>query len=143
MDEQHEPSPRRAVVVVIPNRPGGILYASVFHSRRNAWELPGGKIEPGETPEAAAAREVREELGVELRMLTPPPDDLRRISHDLGGEPWVVDWFVGELAPNDALSEGNEGPVGWSTRRALLAGPLGLAVYTIFAQYDAFQARGR
>jgi len=34
------------------------------------WEFPGGKIEPGETPEQAIKREIREELNIEITRLT-------------------------------------------------------------------------
>ena len=33
---------------------------------KGGWEFPGGKMEPGETPEAALVREIREELAVEI-----------------------------------------------------------------------------
>ena len=43
--------------VLIAERPAGKAMAGL-------WEFPGGKVEPGETPEAALIRELEEELGI-------------------------------------------------------------------------------
>ena len=63
--------PKEAVSVVIFNEKDDILF---IHNRRYTvghleWEIPAGKIEPGEDVEAAAEREAKEETGCELRDL--------------------------------------------------------------------------
>ncbi|MFZ5429702.1 MAG: NUDIX hydrolase [Bacteroidota bacterium] len=44
----------------------------LFIYRRGRWDLPKGKIDPGETPEEAALREVREETGLRMLNLVKP-----------------------------------------------------------------------
>ena len=52
--------------VLIAQRPEGKQLAGL-------WEFPGGKIEPGETPEEAVVRELQEELGIETKVACLAP----------------------------------------------------------------------
>jgi 8-oxo-dGTP diphosphatase len=56
------------VAVALVGEDGRVLVQQRAADRSLAglWEFPGGKIEPGETPEQALVREIREELGVGL-----------------------------------------------------------------------------
>jgi len=55
------------VVAGVLFREGKLLIGQRLSNDRHGlkWEFPGGKVEPGETPKEALARELREELGVE------------------------------------------------------------------------------
>ena len=56
---------RKLVVAALVREEGRILMSRrrADQAMPNLWEFPGGKVEPGEHPEAALVRELREELG--------------------------------------------------------------------------------
>ena len=59
-----------AVVAAVIRRGGGIMLCQRRPGAHNPlkWEFPGGKIEPGESPEAALARELMEELDIRVEV---------------------------------------------------------------------------
>ena len=63
---------RRDGLVLMQRRPEGAVHGGL-------WEFPGGKVEPGEAPESALSRELREELGISVSLA-----DLRHVAHAQG-----------------------------------------------------------
>lgn len=61
--------------VLLAQRPEGKPMAGL-------WEFPGGKVEPGETPEAALIREMHEELGIDTHASCLAPLTFASHSYD-------------------------------------------------------------
>ena len=58
----------RVVAAVIRSEDKIFATARGYGEFKGQWEFPGGKIEPGETPQEALVREIQEELDVKIRV---------------------------------------------------------------------------
>jgi mutator protein MutT len=95
----------RTVVAAVIERPDRRLL--IGQRRRNdtsplKWEFPGGKMEEGESPEQALARELREELGATLRKTV----EIGRVRHQYAGRPEELEilFFAAEIAEQDVAA---------------------------------------
>ncbi|MGB3645817.1 MAG: 8-oxo-dGTP diphosphatase MutT [Mesorhizobium sp.] len=82
-----KPDGRRLVLVAacaLIDADGRVLIAQRPQSKQLAglWEFPGGKVEPGETPEECLIRELREEIGIETKVACLAPLTFASHSYD-------------------------------------------------------------
>jgi 8-oxo-dGTP diphosphatase len=98
-----------AVGVILDGADNILLTRRAVDSHQGGlWEFPGGKVEEGESLRSALARELREELGIEIGATHP----LLEVRHDYGDKRVLLDVHVIRDFSGDA--EGLEGqPLAW------------------------------
>ncbi len=97
-------------VAIIRNQGGQVLIALRDKNKHQGglWEFPGGKVEAGESVSEALARELEEELDLQVKSSTP----LLKIEHDYEDKKVLLD--VSEVLEYQGEARGLEGqPINW------------------------------
>jgi 8-oxo-dGTP pyrophosphatase MutT (NUDIX family) len=103
----------------------------------DVWDLPGGHVEPGELPGVALARELREELGIDIAAPSGPPvQEVRADTFDM--QIWLIEAWMG--SPVNAAPDEHDA-IAWFTADALAA--LCLAHDSYLAMFSAVLAEHR
>jgi 8-oxo-dGTP diphosphatase len=128
-----EGSPKARIVVALLRDGDRVLLCHRSPRRRwypDVWDLPGGHVEPGELPGAALARELREELGIDIAVPSGPPvQEVRADTFDM--QIWLIEAWTGSpvnVAPDE------HDAIAWFTEDAL--GELSLAHDSYLAMFS-------
>lgn len=102
----HAPTdlPNAASVALV--RDGKVLLIKrAYDPYKGLWTLPGGRLEPGESIEQCAIREIAEEIGVTIR--NPRPVMQQALGRDLAFllQVFVTGDFTGKVTPSDEVAD--------------------------------------
>ena len=122
-DKQKQKTMKAATVLVIAD--DGKVLAVSRRDDPSAFGLPGGKVDPGETLEQAAARELQEETGLTAT-------DLRPVFTRREDDGFTTTTFVGKVSGQ--INTDEEGVIRWVDPEVLFAGPFGGYNRKLFAQ---------
>jgi 8-oxo-dGTP diphosphatase len=94
----------RVVAAVIINKDKVFATQRGYGEYKDGWEFPGGKIEPGETPEEAIVREIKEELEAEIE----PVRLIDTVEYDYPGFHLSMDCFLCRLKSENIVLKEHE-----------------------------------
>lgn len=106
-----------AAVITASNENGKkIIFATQrgYGEFKDGWEFPGGKVEPGETPQAALKREIMEELETEIEV----GNLIETIEYDYPTFHLSMDCFWAEIVKGDLVLREHEAAK-WLTKEQL------------------------
>lgn len=106
-----------AAVIIASNENGEkMIFATQrgYGEFKDGWEFPGGKVESGETPQAALKREIMEELETEIEV----GELIETIEYDYPTFHLSMDCFWAEIVKGDLVLREHEAAK-WLTREQL------------------------
>ena len=105
-----------AVIKAVNKKGEPIIFATQrgYGSLKGGWEFPGGKIEPGETPQEALKREIMEELDTEIAV----GELIDTIEYDYPDFHLSMDCFWCEIVKGDLVLKEHEAAK-WLTKEKM------------------------
>ena len=95
---------RRLVAAIIIHNNRIFATQRGYGDFKDGWEFPGGKIEPGETPQQALVREIKEELDTEIEV----GDYLETVEYDYPNFHLSMDCFFCTIKMGDLVLREHE-----------------------------------
>jgi len=107
------PEPKVGVAIIITKNDQVLLMKRKGIHGKGTWSTPGGHLEFGETPEQCAAREAKEEVGLDVVDIR-----FRAVTNDMfdtTGKHYITLWMEGNSISNDPViaAEDEVAEIGW------------------------------